>query len=219
MFVPPEYQVGDPDRQRAVIRDNALAMLVSNGSGQPFITHLPVIFPLAGPMSGELVGTTLLGHLNRANPHWKALSDGCPATLVFTGPHGYISPEAYRVTPAAPTWNFVSVHVRGTVHPIDGIDPTLDVIRQTVATLESRFGKGWDPADSQEYFRRIVPAVGAFRFQVAAVDSMFKLSQEKSPDIQERVMDYFSAGGKQPVTDSMRAQGLGCGYATRGEKE
>ncbi|WP_372343069.1 FMN-binding negative transcriptional regulator [Streptomyces sp. KL116D] len=77
-----------------------------------------------GDPTGELPGTTLLGHLNRANPHWAALETGSVLLLTFTGPHSYVSPTVYEKSPAAPTWNFTSVHVRGVVEKdrLDGGD-------------------------------------------------------------------------------------------------
>jgi transcriptional regulator len=42
------------------------------------------------------------------------------------------------------------------------------------------------------YFRKILPAVGAYRIKVSRVQSMFKLSQEQQPEIRERVRRSFS---------------------------
>ena len=55
-----------------------------------------------------------------------------------------------------------------------------------IAAAEAQFGADWDMAPSVDYFRRILPGVGAFRIQVTAVQSMFKLSQEQPLPIRER---------------------------------
>jgi len=198
MHVPGPYRPPDSSWMLELLRGNPLALLTTNGAaddeGVPYATHLPVIpgpaFPAAPP--ADLAGVPLLGHLNRANPHWAALPATTAALLVFTGPHAYVSPTVYRTTPAAPTWNFTAVHLYGTLQKIEEADETLDVVRATVRALETEFGNGWDMTESVGYFRRILPAVGAFRFTVRRAEGMFKLSQEQAPEVRDRVRCAFA---------------------------
>ncbi|GAA1985279.1 FMN-binding negative transcriptional regulator [Catenulispora subtropica] len=180
-----------------LVRDNPLALAVTNGTDEagPFATHLPVIpDPATGETLGDLApGTVLLGHMNRANPHWKSLRTGDLILLAFTGPHAYVSPTVYEMTPAAPTWNFTSVHVRGTVQTLEAGEETLAVVRATARMFEARFGAGWDQTESVGYFREIVAGVGAFRVTVTAAEGMFKLSQEQPADVRDRVRRSFGA--------------------------
>lgn len=193
MYVPKDYQTPDDRAALRLIREQPLATLLTNGPEVPWATHLPVIVPAELDPERPLAGQVLLGHLNRANPHWTALRDGPRGVLVFQGPHGYVSPHVYQVNPAAPTWNFTSVHVHGTVRPMPGKDAAMRVVRATVATFEDRFGHRWDDGESLGYFQRMIGGVGAFEFHIDSVDSMFKLSQEKEPEIRERVADSFAA--------------------------
>lgn len=203
MFVPSFYREPDSSWMVDLIRGNPMALAVTNGSPEsgPYATHLPVIFdPEAsgdrsddrgGDPAGDLAGVTLLGHMNRANPHWAALETGSVLLLTFTGPHSYVSPTVYEKTPAAPTWDFTAVHVRGVVEKIPSIEETLGVVQATVRAFEGAFGNGWDMTESLGYFRKIVPAVGAFRFTVTGADGMFKLSQEQPGEVRERVRESF----------------------------
>ncbi|MFC6091646.1 FMN-binding negative transcriptional regulator [Saccharothrix lopnurensis] len=212
MYVPPMYRATDAGRPREIVRDYPLATLVSNGPRAPFATHLPVVRPPGAPEDGELVGTTLWGHLNRANEHWAALAGRPPSVLIFTGPHSYITPTTYRTTPAAPTWDFVSVHLHGRVEPIEGREGSLEVVKRTVEVFEASFGDGWAAEPSHGYFAEIVPGVGAFRFHVESVDSMFKLSQEKPPEVQARIMASLRETGRGTAPELcriMRLHGLG----------
>lgn len=199
MFVPSFYREPDSSWMVDLVRGNPLALAVANGSpdGGPFATHLPVIFDpeTSGNWSGELPGATLLGHMNQANPHWAALETGSVLLLTFTGPHSYVSPTVYEVTPAAPTWNFTAVHVRGVVEKIDSMEETLDVVQSTVRAFEGQFGTGWDMTESLDYFRKIAPAVGAFRFKVTGAEGMFKLSQEQPGEVRDRVRESFGHSG------------------------
>lgn len=196
MFVPSHYREPDSSWMVDIIRGNPLALMMSNGAAgePPFATHLPVIPDpaMTGDWSERLSEATLLGHMNRDNPQWQALEDGAVVRIAFTGPHAYVSPTLYGVTPAAPTWNFTSVHVRGVVERIPSTEETLEVVKSTVRAFEADFGEGWDMAASIDYFRKIVPGVGAFRIMVRNVDGMFKLSQEQQPEVRDRVRKSFA---------------------------
>ncbi|MET9969602.1 FMN-binding negative transcriptional regulator, partial [Streptomyces sp. NPDC006356] len=196
MFVPDQYREPVSGWMVDLIRKNPLALLVSNGEpeGGPCATHLPVIKDprMTGEWSHDLSGASLLGHMNRRNPHWAALESGQVVLLTFTGPHAYVSPTVYRKPTAAPTWNFTSVHVHGVVEKIESPEETLEVVQSTVRAFEEDMGTGWDMTGSVEYFRSIAPGVGAFRVAVTGAEGMFKLSQEQEPNIRERVRDSFA---------------------------
>lgn len=199
MFVPSHYRQPDVSWMLELMRENPLVLMASNGDASegPLATHLPVIIDPGwdGRTGADLTGLPLLGHMNRANPHWAALETGATILLTFTGPHAYVSPTVYDITPAAPTWNFTSVHVRGAVQKIESLEETLGVVRATVDAFEKLFGNSWDMGGSLEYFRKIVPAVGAFRLRVASAEGMFKLSQEQRPEIRRRVVTSFAERG------------------------
>ncbi|MBO3747615.1 FMN-binding negative transcriptional regulator [Streptosporangiaceae bacterium NEAU-GS5] len=210
MFVPDQYRDPESSWPVELVAGNPLALLISAGppAGAPFATSVPIIMdPACGEVT-DLAGITLLGHMNRANPHWRAIGPGTPAIAVFSGPNAYVSPTVYELDPAAPTWNFTSVHVHGTLHPIDSPEESLEVVRSTVRAFEGRFGGGWDMTSSVDYFRKILPGVGAYRVKVTKVDSMFKLSQEQEPEVRDRVRRYFAGSdfGRRREVAALMAQ-------------
>ena len=198
MHVPGPYRQPDSSWLVDLIRRNPLALLVTNGDVEPYATHLPIIAaPLpAAEWPPELAGSTLVGHMNRVNQHWRSLRAAMPAVLVFTGPNGYVSPQVYGYEPAAPTWNYTAVHVHGTVEPIESRDEALEVVRATARTFEQDFGAGWSQSGSIDYFRRILPGVGAFRFLVSHAEGMFKLSQEQRPEVRSQVRESFAGSDR-----------------------
>lgn len=209
MHVPDLYRVNST-WIRSIISSYPLALLVTNGPHAPYATHLPVIIP-SDENNREPRG--VLGHMNRANPHWMSLTEDTRAKLIFTGPDHYVSPTTYPKGPAAPTWNFISVHLYGTLYPLPSGPETLEVVRQTAQDFETRFGNGWQIGSSLDYFRQIVTGVGAFHFHIEHVDAMFKLSQEKPLEIQQRVIDWLgdcASGTARDLADFMhryRARG------------
>lgn len=198
MFVPSPFRTDDVESVTGVIDRHGLATAVSFGDPLPFVTHLPVIrAPRAGDDPTTLVGSRMLGHLNNKNPHWQSLSTGDPILLVFQGPSSYVTPSVYGRHAVAPTWDFVSVHVRGRISLREPGTDTLDVVCRTVSQFEATIGTQWDMTESLDYFRRIVTAVGAFDVDVESVDSQFKLSQDQPEDMRRRILDRFA---EQPET-------------------
>jgi transcriptional regulator len=195
MYVPESYRAPDPSWTLQVMRRHPLALLASSATGRLHATQVPVVLrdEQQAAFAG-LNGSVIIGHMNRANSHWDSLVEGRPVLLVFSGPDGYVSPSVYGCTPAAPTWDFTTVHVRGTVRPLEGDEATLGVVSATVRTFEAEFGDGWDMSESLLYFRRILPGVGAFEIVIESVEAMFKLSQEQDPQTRERVIAWFARG-------------------------
>ena len=90
MYVPQHFSVDDLAHLHEVIRLNSFAIVMSMVDGQPMATHLPfMIDPNRGPNG------TLLAHMARQNPHWKGFDGKSDVLVVFSGPHGYISPRWY----------------------------------------------------------------------------------------------------------------------------
>jgi len=213
MFVPPIYKGPVEDEHswvRLIIDENPLATLVTNGDSVPHASRIPAILP--GTSAEPLEGREVSCHLNRSNPHWQSLEDGAHALLIFDGPTHYVCPSVYEPDPAAPTWDFVSVHVIGVITRVPSGDETFNIVRRTAELLEARFGDGCDYRNSWKYFHEILPGVGAFRIRILSVDAMFKLSQEKSPVVQQRIIDRFRAAEESDgskMASLMKAFGLG----------
>jgi transcriptional regulator len=204
MFVPKLYRTDDNVLIRSVIDEHPLALLATNGAAHPNVTHLPSIVYPSMPLDVPLTGVTLVGHMNRANPHWLSLTDGQAVLLTFDSVGGYVSPVSYPPGPAAPTWNFVSVEVTGKLTLVRERRSTLEIVRATADKLEARFGDGWSSESSVRYFERIVGGVGAFRVEVGQVAAMFKLSQEKPDDVREAVIRRFERDDRGRFRDLAR---------------
>lgn len=211
MHIPSDYR-GEPFWATALVREHPLALLVTVGEDKLHMSHVPVILvedSLAA--DGGLGGARILGHMNRANPHWLGLREVSEGWLVIHGPDAYITPDLYGITPAAPTWNFAVVHLRGRVTRLDD-DARLGVLVKTVDQYEDRNETAWDRSSSHSYFRELEPAVGAFAIEVEQVEAMFKMSQDKPATIRQQVIEGLSVastGTARDVAALMRRMGLG----------
>lgn len=219
MLVPQLYSPPTASHVIDIIRMFPMAVFLTNGRRVPHATNLPAIL-VDDDIEEIREGTALFGHMNKRNPHWATLSDGDHARLIFNGPGTYISPLHYRTDTAAPTWNFVTVHLTGEIRRMATTEETLHVARATSARLESIFGGGWDQADSLEYHRSIVGGVGAFKFIVDTTEAMFKLSQEKTPEVQQWIIDSFltepAGSSRDQIAQAMLRSGLGTSAAQPG---
>ncbi|MFI2207317.1 FMN-binding negative transcriptional regulator [Streptomyces sp. NPDC020192] len=220
MYERPLYREDRDGVVLAFLQHHPLALVVTTHEDVPVATHAPVLFR-HGPDGADagavaagtapLTGSTLIGHMNVQNPQWRRMRAGDRALIVFQGPHGYVSPTVYDVTPAAPTWDFTAVHVTGTLRPTADPADVLDIVSDTARRLEAGFGRGWDQESSLDYFRQIAPGVGAFTLRVDFVQTMFKLSQEKPAAMRRSVAEQFEAsesGTHRALANMMRAHGL-----------
>ncbi|WP_433509346.1 FMN-binding negative transcriptional regulator [Nonomuraea sp. CA-143628] len=187
MYSFPRFAAPDHAHVARLVRTNPFALVITATGGVPVASHVPVIVESGG--ESTFVGATLLGHMARVNPQWHAWdpsSAEVPTVLVvFSAAHGYVSPTSYAVDPAVPTWDYAAVHLTGLIEPYP--DP-LDVVRRTVAELESSRTPSWRPSlASEERFAKLVPGVAAFRVRVTAEQSVFKLSQDKDDEQRHRV--------------------------------
>ncbi|MFI6317520.1 FMN-binding negative transcriptional regulator [Nonomuraea sp. NPDC050556] len=168
----PDYTLDDPARVRALISENPWAVLVSPAGGLT-ASHLPVLLE-EGP---EL---SLVGHLGRPDDELHELGQH-EVLMIVQGPGGYISPGWYGISPAVPTYNYLTVHLYGRPEVL-GPEETYQVLMDTVARYEGA------PADSG-YARSIAPGAAGFRLRPDRWVGKAKLSQDKPPAVVERVID------------------------------
>jgi len=114
MYIPRRYEEKDTEKIHSFIRENSFAILVSVKDGIPAGTHIPLL--LEKDADGRDI---LMGHISRGNDQKNALTEGAKMLAIFPGPHAYISPRWYTQM-NVPTWNYIAVHVYGTVRMVEG---------------------------------------------------------------------------------------------------
>ncbi len=175
MYPPPHHQSDDIQKMIAVIKAYPLAMLLTAVDGTPFATHIPVIYNEA---SGKLVA-----HIDKQNPQVTSLVNNAKVTVVFKGPDCYISPSIYTTT-QLPTWNYIIVHIEGTISLIN--DP--EIAKQTMVDmthfLEAPAHKYTLSKDNPS-MERFVNYIQAFDITITKWEGKFKLSQDKNAKDQE----------------------------------
>ena len=150
--------------------------------------HIPVL------LSAD--AQTLDMHFVRSNPIVRLLGQPIEALVAILGPDGYVSPDWYAVTDQVPTWNYVAVHLRGTLELLDHT-AMRDMLDRQSAHFEDQIDKTpWTttkmtPVVLEKMMRQIVPC----RMTITDVQSTFKLNQNKPDDVRLRAADVMETSG------------------------
>lgn len=157
-------------------RKRGFGMLCLNGDPLPMIAHVPFFL--------DVTGDTAEIHLMRSNPIARAVQQPTPAVIAVNGPDGYVSPDWYDTPDQVPTWNYVAVHLRGVLHPMEA-----DLMRDHLDRLSAHFEGRLAPKPvwttkkmSDGVLERMMRQILPFRFEVQDVDGTWKLNQNKTDD-------------------------------------
>ena len=195
----PAFRKTAADHNLAFARARGFGVLSVNGPAGPLMAHVPFL------LSQD--GTAADLHLARSN---AVIAAGLPAQAVLAvmGPDAYISPDWYGVPDQVPTWNYIAVHLRGTLVqlPDDAMDGHVNALSDTFETRlapkptwkSSKMGEG--------VMDRMKGMILPFRLQITGVDGTWKLNQNKTPAARAGVIAALEAqGGTQAdITQAMR---------------
>ncbi len=166
LYTPRLNREADPEALRAFLAAHPFATLVSAEGGAVAVTHLPLLLdPTRGPRG------TLIGHLARANDHWRSLESSGEALAIFHGPSAYVSATWYAPPTSISTWNYAVVHARCAVrvlHEPEAIRAHVHALTEHFEAPEMLGTPGYDDAQ----LRAIVglgPGGDGFRGQVQAL--------------------------------------------------
>jgi len=191
MYIPRAFAEDRPEELRAIMQSCALPVLVSparerDGFGQGarlVATHLPLM----------LTGEILVGHMARANDHWKTLDTSAESLAIFTGANGYISPSLYaskrETGKVVPTWNYEAVHAYGRLEIIEEPARILAVVSSLTDHYEAPRKTPWRVSDAPEdYIAAQLKGIVALVLHITGMQGVRKLSQNKSQADREGVI-------------------------------
>lgn len=187
------------------MRANPFTILVSNTAEAPFATHLPLVIRETG---NEVI---LRGHVAKANPHWRHLEAEPRCLVIFHGPHSYISPTNYNTRENVPTWNYGAVHVYGNARTFHAPGDLLSILHELIPLFEPAYADQWASL-SDPYRERMLSHIVGFEIVVTKIEAKFKLSQNRTKNEQQKIIDSLSLVSDTAITGTaslMREQGLG----------
>ena len=163
--------------------ERSLEFALAAGFGQIMVSADPVPLVAHIPFLQGQQGDEIELHLVRSNPIARLLQNfQTQAKLSVSGPHGYISPDWYGVKDQVPTWNYVAVHLSGTLRMLKH-DQLLALLDRLSAHFEAQLAPkpAWKsskmtPEVLQKMLRQIVPC----SFKIEDIQSTWKLNQNKT---------------------------------------
>lgn len=188
LYTPRAFASRDLAQLDALADTYDFASLVTVVDGQPFASHVPVLYR----RDGDAIEVT--GHVARANP--QAMQAG-NALLMLHGPHAYVSPSWYpdKVEQArVPTWNYAVAHLGGALTLFDDEAGLAALVAALSERHEARAGSDWrfdfDAAAERVQLRGII----GFRLAVSSVELKLKLGQNHPPANRRAVADRLAQG-------------------------
>lgn len=174
MYNPQRFKSADINEAFDLIDRNPFATVITVVDSKPFVSHLP----LTPKRDGDKI--ELVGHLARANPHWKSFANS-QVTVVFHGPHTYITPKWYAENDV-PTWNYSTAHVTGKIELVESYDGIIGCLKELTAHVERHWSSGWEffvPDDLKD--EHLTKSIVGFKINVDEINFKKKMSQNRSP--------------------------------------
>ena len=194
MYLPAKFVESDRAVLNEFITAHPLATLVT---GSPthglYATHLPMLLDTGRGPQG-----TLHGHIARVNPHHLKANDTTQALVVFTGVDAYITPNWYATKAehgkVVPTWNYIAVHVTGTVRFIDDRDAMMRHLDVLTNTHEAAQAHPWAMSDAPgDFVEQLAKAVIGIEIEITALEGKWKMSQNRPDADIDGVIDGLRA--------------------------
>jgi transcriptional regulator len=168
----PAFRQTPADANLGFARSRGFGLLSVNGEDGPLAAHVPFLLADDGAFADL--------HLARSNPVARA-GLPAPALIAVSGPDSYISPDWYDLPDQVPTWNYVAVHLRGTLHPLPP-----ETLRAHADALSARFEAELQPKPpwvstkmAEGVMDRMMRMILPFRLTITSVEGTWKLNQNK----------------------------------------
>ncbi|MEZ5229401.1 MAG: FMN-binding negative transcriptional regulator [Acidimicrobiales bacterium] len=204
MYVPAHF-AADDDAIAQLLANHGAADLVTVSPDGLTATMLPFTYdPLDGPNG------SLLGHVAKANTHWRHTVQG-EALVIVRGTDHYVSPSWYPSKAehhkVVPTWNYVAAHVYGTVEWIDDpawIERVERPDRQARGPTRPR-RRGASTMLRPTSHRRPAEGSGGREVEVPRIEAKVKMSQNRAQADVLGVIDGLDAIEHHDGAASVRA--------------
>lgn len=192
MYLPRAFREDDRETLHAFIERHAFAMLViAPPNAELAIAHVPAVLDRAVGSHGRL-----RLHVAAANPIWRlALATG-HATVILSGPHGYVSARWYETpTEQVPTWNYAVVRAECTPERLAGPE-LVTMLDDLVSVHEGAGPEAWSTRLLSPALRdALLLEIVGLALHITKLEGKLKLSQNRSEIDRARVVEGLAERG------------------------
>ena len=204
MYIPKHFEETRVDVLHSLIESYPLASIVTLKDNFPEVNHIPM---LLSPLQGSY--GLLSGHIARNNPMWRDHPVDTDVLVVFHGPNAYISPSWYaskaQTGKVVPTWNFVSVQARGRIRFIHEPEWLIQHLHALSSQHEKQFSHPWHVNDAPaEFIQDLIKVIVGFEIEVTDIKGKYKVSQNRSAEDMQSVIDALNTTGNEQMVKLMR---------------
>lgn len=194
MYIPEYFNDSTIEEVKEVIKNNSFGILINTTQGRLWATHIPM--ELTVNDKGEDV---LVGHVSKGNKQWKAFKEGKEVLVIFQGPHAYVSSTWYNHE-NVPTWNYVAVHIYGSVSILKG-QALYNALKRLMNTYETRTKTNLKIEDLPEKLvKKEMRGIVGFEIKIEDIKAAFKLSQNRDDESYENVVNALEVSEHQHET-------------------
>lgn len=172
MFIPNYYKNENIEEVKEFLIKNSFGILISQVEGKISGTHIPMELD-----TDENGNDFLVGHISKANPQSKNLKNQEEILAIFNGPHSYVSSSWYQKE-NVPTWNYVAVHIYGTVKIIEG-EELLNSLKKLVDKYEKNSENPVSVDKLSSRTMREINGIIGFSIKINEIQAAYKLSQNR----------------------------------------
>ena len=204
MYNPPSFRESRLDVLHALIRQYPLGILITGTGG---LMANPIPFLVEPEDSGP---GRLLAHMSRGNDQLQALRDGGEVLIVFQGPQAFITPSWYASKTehgkVVPTWNYVTVQVRGQATVNDDAAWLRDHVGAMTASREASRAEPWAVENAPEDFIAAqLRGIAGIEIAITAIEGKWKVSQNRNCADRAGVITGLRADGDDLMADLVEA--------------
>jgi transcriptional regulator len=192
MYIPKYFEITDKNEQFSFIAANGFGQLISTSNDRPCSTHLPFL------LSEDK--TKLLAHLATQNSQVDSIN-GQQVLVTLQGAHDYISPSWYEGA-GVPTWNYQAAHIYGVCQTFTDAEKLEYVVNKLTAKYEANMPSPWQ----LDYNPKMLNAIIGIEISISEIQCKYKLSQNKSEQDQQQVIDQLNENGSKAVAKAMQRE-------------
>jgi transcriptional regulator len=188
MYVPAHFAMSSAETTELLSAITAVDLISTTAEGLT-ATFLPMLY--------DPQANSLLGHVARNNPHWRAATG--QSLVIVHGADAYISPGYYASKAehgrVVPTWNYVTAHIHGNLVVHDDVEWLRSLVSRLTARHEGQFDEPWAMSDAPgDYIEGQLRAIVGLELVIERIEAKAKLNQNRSAADQDGVRTALAAG-------------------------
>jgi transcriptional regulator len=188
MYVPESYKNENIAEVKEFLQANSFGILINQIDGKISGTHIPL--ELDQDENGKDV---LVGHIAKRNPQSKNFKEDAEVLAIFNGPHSYISSSWYQKEDV-PTWNYIAVHVYGTIKIIEG-EELFEAMKKLVDKYEKNSKNPVSVEKMSSKTLQQINGVVGFSIKINEIQAAYKLSQKNEEADHENIINELENNG------------------------